>query len=56
MTRAEYPWAKAFRPRCVARAAFGRDDSPRCELVPGHEGPHRADRGMFDAVWTENAG
>lgn len=41
-----WPWQT-----CPARTidAHGRC---RCDLRKGHDGDHRADRGMYDVVWS----
>jgi len=45
------PWANWPWQKCIAVTidAYGRC---RCELKSGHDGDHRAERGMYDVVWT----
>jgi hypothetical protein len=48
------PWARWPWQRCPAVLDDGQDIA-RCDLRRGHRPsqPHRAERGMYDLVWTE---
>lgn len=46
----ELPWARWPWQACqaVTLDGYGRC---RCDLEQGHDGDHRAERGMYDIVW-----
>lgn len=46
---ARWPWQKCI---AVTIDEYGRC---RCELKHGHNGDHRAERGMWDVTWSSES-